>query len=395
MPALELLRDPHYRNYWLSLFISQLGTWMQSAAQAWLVIQLTGSAERLGLVVALQFAPSLLFSLPAGVLADRVPRRTLLRVTQSTMAALALAMAGLIFAGAISYGWILVFATLYGLANVFDLPTRQAFTVELATRDRYPGAIALNSFSFNVARLAGPAVAGLLIARLGMGWAFAVNGLSFLPMLLFLSFVPRGLAAAGGRHDWRLQLREGLGYVRRSPEVLGVIVLIFLVGTFVINSQTLVPAYSRLVLGLDAEGYGAVMSAMGAGALLGAFGQALIGSFSPRRIDLGVLILAASYLALAAPLGTWAVALVMGFAGFGTVLTLVSTNTLIQTAVPDELRGRVISIYMLALLGSGPPGAYLTGWLIDALGGRAAAGLLGLAALAAWAAVKLTFGRRW
>ena len=394
MPALELLRDPYYRNYWISLFISQLGTWMQSAAQAWLVIQLTGSAERLGLVVALQFAPSLLFSLPAGVLADRVPRRTLLRVTQGSMSALALAMAALLFAGAISYEWVLIFAALYGLANVFDLPTRQAFTVELATRERYPGAIALNSFSFNVARLAGPAVAGLLIARLGISWAFAVNGLSFLPMLLFLCFVPRGLAAAGGGRDWRLQLREGLSYVRRSPEVLGAINLVFLVGTFVINSQTLVPAYSRLVLGLDAEGYGAVMSAMGAGALLSAFGQALIGRFSPWRIDLGVLILAVSYLTLAAPLGTWAVALVMGFAGFGIVLTLVSTNTLIQTAVPDELRGRVISIYMLALMGSRPLGAYLTGWLIDALGGRVAAGLLGLTALAAWALVKWRFRSR-
>jgi len=394
VPALELLRDPYYRNYWISLFISQLGTWMQSAAQAWLVIQLTGSAERLGLVVALQFAPSLLFSLPAGVLADRVPRRTLLRVTQGSMSALALAMAALLFAGAISYEWVLIFAALYGLANVFDLPTRQAFTVELATRERYPGAIALNSFSFNVARLAGPAVAGLLIARLGISWAFAVNGLSFLPMLLFLCFVPRGLAAAGGGRDWRLQLREGLSYVRRSPEVLGAINLVFLVGTFVINSQTLVPAYSRLVLGLDAEGYGAVMSAMGAGALLSAFGQALIGRFSPWRIDLGVLILAVSYLTLAAPLGTWAVALVMGFAGFGIVLTLVSTNTLIQTAVPDELRGRVISIYMLALMGSRPLGAYLTGWLIDALGGRVAAGLLGLTALAAWALVKWRFRSR-
>ncbi len=389
MPALELLRDPHYRNYWISLFVSQLGTWMQSAAQAWLVIELTGSAERLGLVVALQFAPSLLFSLPAGVLADRWPRRTLLRITQGSMAALALAMAALLFTGAITYGWVLVFATLYGLANVFDLPTRQAFTVELATRDRYPGAIALNSFSFNVARLAGPAIAGLLIARLGMGWAFLINGLSFFPMLVFLSVVPVGLAAAGARGNPLAQLAAGLAYVRRTPEVLSAIVLIFWVGTFAINFQTLVPAYARLVLGLGAEGYGGIMSAMGAGALVGAVGQALARGFNPRRIDYGVGVLVTAHLLLFLPLGPWAVAAVMGLAGLGMVLTLVGTNTLIQTAVPDDLRGRVISIYMLALLGSGPPGSYLTGWLMDVLGGRAAAGVLGLLAFAGWAGVRI------
>ncbi|WP_457633724.1 MFS transporter [Oceanithermus desulfurans] len=394
MPALELLRDPHYRNYWISLFVSQLGTWMQSAAQAWLVIELTGSAERLGLVVALQFAPSLLFSLPAGVLADRWPRRTLLRITQGSMAVLALAMAALLFTGAITYGWVLVFATLYGLANVFDLPTRQAFTVELATRDRYPGAIALNSFSFNVARLAGPAIAGLLIARLGMGWAFLINGLSFFPMLVFLSVVPVGLAAAGARGNPLAQLAAGLAYVRRTPEVLSAIVLIFWVGTFAINFQTLVPAYARLVLGLGAEGYGGIMSAMGAGALVGAVGQALARGFNPRRIDYGVGVLVTAHLLLFLPLGPWAVAAVMGLAGLGMVLTLVGTNTLIQTAVPDDLRGRVISIYMLALLGSGPPGSYLTGWLMDVLGGRAAAGILGLFAFAGWAGVRIWAARR-
>ena len=394
MPALELLRDPHYRGYWISLFISQMGTWMQAAAQAWLVIELTGSAERLGLVVALQFAPSLLFSLPAGVLADRLPRRTLLRLTQSSMALLALGMAALVATGTVTYGWVLLFATLYGLANVFDLPARQAFTVELAGRERYPGAIALNSFSFNVSRLVGPAVAGLLIARAGMGWAFAVNGLSFVPMLVFLVFVPVGSAAVGARGSWRAQIAEGLAYVRRTPEVLSAIVLIFWVGTFVLNFQTLIPAYARLVLGLDAEGYGGIMSAMGAGALVGAVGQALARNFHPRRIDLGVLILVAAHLLLALPLDAWAAAWVMALGGLGMVLTLVGTNTLIQTAVPDALRGRVISIYSLALLGSGPPGSYLTGWLMDALGGRAAAGVLALLALAGWALVRLWAARR-
>ncbi len=394
MLALELLGDRHYRNFWTALFISQIGTWMQSAAQAWLVIELTGSAERLGLVVALQYAPSLLFSLPAGVLADRIPRRTLLRVTQGGMALLALAMSLLVFSQAITYNWLLLFALLYGLVNVFDLPSRQAFTVELAGRERYPGAIALNSFSFNIARLIGPAIAGFMIAKFGTGWAFAINGFSFFPMLFFLVAVPVGLAVAGGESNWRIQLFEGLGYVRRTPEIIAAIVLIFLVGTFVINSQTLVPAYARLVLKLDAAGYGGIMSAVGAGALFGALIQALVKRFSPRRIDYGILLLVTAYLLLVLPLKPWFVALVMGLAGFGTALTLIGTNTLIQSAVPDAIRGRVISIYMLALLGSGPVGSYLTGWLFDLLGGRQTVGLLGLAALLSWAGVKMSFRKQ-
>lgn len=394
MLALELLGDRHYRYFWTALFISQIGTWMQSAAQAWLVIELTGSAERLGLVVALQYAPSLLFSLPAGVLADRIPRRTLLRVTQGGMALLALAMSLLVFSQAITYNWLLLFALLYGLVNVFDLPSRQAFTVELAGRERYPGAIALNSFSFNIARLIGPAIAGFMIAKFGTGWAFAINGFSFFPMLFFLVAVPVGLAVAGGESNWRIQLFEGLGYVRRTPEIIAAIVLIFLVGTFVINSQTLVPAYARLVLKLDAAGYGGIMSAVGAGALFGALIQALVKRFSPRRIDYGILLLVTAYLLLVLPLRPWFVALVMGLAGFGTALTLIGTNTLIQSAVPDAIRGRVISIYMLALLGSGPVGSYLTGWLFDLLGGRQTVGLLGLAALLSWAGVKMSFRKQ-
>ncbi|WP_457631750.1 MFS transporter [Oceanithermus sp.] len=393
MPALELLRDPYYRNYWISLFISQIGTWMQSAAQAWLVIELTGSASKLGLVVALQFAPALLFSLPAGVLADRVPRRTLLRLTQGTMSLLALLMALLVATGAITYGWVLLFATLYGVANVFDVPTRQAFTVELAGKERYPGAIALNSFSSNVARLVGPAVAGMVIARLGMGWAFAVNGMSFFPMIAFLLFVPKGAAAGEGKGDWRQQLRDGLAYVRQHREIMAAIVLVFWVGTFAINFQTFIPAYSKLVLGLNAEGYGGIMSAMGAGALIGAIGQALAKKFSPRRIDYGVWLLVVSYLILYLPLNPYLVALVMGFAGLGMVLVLVGTNTLIQSAVPNKLRGRVMSIYSLALFGSGPPGSYLTGRLMDWLGGRQAAATMALLAFLGWAGVRLWFYR--
>ena len=384
MLALELLRDPLYRRYWISLFISQLGTWMQAATQAWLVLVLTGSAERLGLVVALQFAPSLLFSLLAGVVADRTPKRRLLLVTQTSLMLLAFGMSLLVFTGAVRYWHVLVFAALYGTANVFDLPTRQAFTVELAGRARYPGAISLNSFGFNLSRLVGPAVAGLVIARYGMGWTFLLNALSFIPLVLVLRGLSVGNAAGERRGNPVAQALEGLRYVWATPLVRTVVLLMLWVGIFGINFQTLIPAYARLELGLEAGGYGFLLSALGLGALGGALWQAWASSVRPARLLLGAGLLGGTHLLLLARLPAWGVAVVLVAAGFAMVTTLISANTTVQTIVPDRLRGRVMSIYSLVLLGTGPVGAYLTGLLFEALGGRVAAGVLGACTLAGW-----------
>ncbi|AEB12319.1 MFS transporter [Marinithermus hydrothermalis] len=384
MLALELLRDPLYRRYWISLFISQLGTWMQAATQAWLVLVLTGSAERLGLVVALQFAPSLFFSLLAGVVADRTPKRRLLLLTQTSLMLLALGMSLLIFAGAVQYWHVLIFAALYGTANVFDLPTRQAFTVELAGRARYPGAISLNSFGFNLSRLVGPAVAGLVIARYGMGWTFLLNALSFIPLILVLRGLSVGNAAGERRGNPIAQALEGLRYVWATPLVRTVVLLMLWVGIFGINFQTLIPAYARLELGLEAGGYGFLLSALGLGALGGALWQAWASSVRPARLLLGAGLLGGVHLLLLARLPAWGVAIVLIAAGFAMVTTLISANTTVQTIVPDRLRGRVMSIYSLVLLGTGPLGAYLTGLLFEALGGRMAAGVLGACTLAGW-----------
>lgn len=384
MHALALLRDPRYRNYWIALFISQLGTWMQAAAQGWLVLELTGSAERLGLVMVCQFLPSLLLSLPAGVLADRYPRRNLLLLTQSAMAILAGLMALLILTDWIRYEYVLLFAFLYGAFNAIDLPVRQAFTVELAGRERYPGAIALNSFGFNVSRVTGPAVAGLLIAELGLGWAYVLNALSFVIMLLLLLRTASQLTEPANGSALQ-QALEGLRYVWHEPLVRQVVLMVGLASLFGMNFQTLVPAYSRLVLGLDAQGYGFLMSAVGVGAVAAAVLQALTARARPIRTLVGSGVLAFSLALLFLPLPPWGVAVALAICGFGMITTLVNANTTVQLRVPDRLRGRVMSVYSMVLLGVAPVGGYLTGSLMDTLGGRTAslvlAGFLLLSAL--------------
>ncbi|MFD3004425.1 MFS transporter [Thermus tengchongensis] len=380
MLALALLKDPFYRPYWLALFTSQMGTWMQAAAQGWLVLLLTGSAERLGLVVALQFLPSLLLSLPAGVLADRYPKRALLLLTQGGMMLLALLMALLILTGLVDYAHVLLFAFLYGALNAMDLPVRQSFTVELAGRERYPGAIALNSFGFNLSRLLGPALAGLLIALFGVGVAYLANALSFLPLLLVLQRLPGGPAGEGGDGRFWRQAGEGVRFVLDHPLVRRVVGLVLFATLLGMNFQTLVPAYARLVLGMEAAGYGLLLSSVGMGALGAALVMAFTGRPKPVRLLLGVFLLALAHLGLFLPYPGLA-PLFLALGGFGMISVLINANTLVQLAVPDRLRGRVMAVYSLVMLGTGPLGAYLTGLLFELLGGRLAALVLGGAVL--------------
>ncbi len=382
MRALALLRDPKYRTYWIALFLSQLGTWMQTATQGWLVLELTNSAERLGLVVALQFLPSLLFSIPAGVLSDRYSRRNLLFITQGGMALLALSMFVLIAGGWVRYEQGLGFAVLYGMCNAADLPVRQAFTVELAGKERYPGAIALNSFGFNTSRLIGPALAGLLIAGFGLSWSYLANALSFLPLIVVLFGVPNPKVEA--KRDGVLrEALEGMHFVWGHPLVRQVVVLVGLTSLLGMNFQTIVPAYARLELGLDAQGFGFLMSAVGLGSIVAALIQALASRARPLRAVLGSGLLGLALIGLALPLPPAWVAFIFGLAGLGMITTLINSNTTVQLLAPDRIRGRVMSVYSMVLLGSGPRGAYISGLLIDTLGARFGVAVMGLLTLSA------------
>ncbi|WP_027881381.1 MFS transporter [Meiothermus rufus] len=377
MLALALLRDRRYRIYWIALFLSQLGTWMQAATQGWLVLELTGSAERLGLVVALQFLPSLLFSLPAGVLSDRYNRRNLLLLTQGGMGLLAFGMFTLIATGWVRYEQVLVFAFLYGLFNAMDLPVRQAFTVELAGKERYPGAIALNSFGFNTSRLVGPALAGLLMAGFGLSWSYLANALSFMPLIAVLLGIPGQSPQTSANGAVRDAL-EGLRFAFGHPLVRQVVLLVGLTSLLGMNFQTIVPAYARLELGLDAQGFGLLMSAVGLGSIMAALIQAAAAKARPKRAVWGSLLLGCALLSLALPLPTLWAAVALGVGGLGMITTLINSNTTVQLVTPDRIRGRVMSIYSMVLLGSGPLGAYLSGWFMDHLGVRWGVAVLGI-----------------
>jgi len=375
MQALSLFKDMHYRRYWLALFISNLGSWMQSAALAWLALHLSASAEALGWVVALRFLPSLLFSLPAGALADMLSRRRIVLVCQILMMLLAIWMAWLVGHEKIRFWHLLLFSFAQGSLFALDLPARQALVVELVSKQRYPEALSLNSFTFNVSRLIGPALAGLGMASLGMAWAFWLNALTFVPLILVLALLPplpkRSSSHQGG-------IWAGLDYAWQTPFVRQLLCLLTWVSIFGINFSTLIPAYAKLELGLEVEGYGFLMSALGLGALAGSLWQIYSASAKPARLLKAALALAFLHLALALPLPLWAVTGLWAGCGLAMVTLLINTNTSLQTLVPDALRGRVMAVYSLVLMGTAPLGAWLTGWLFDSWGGRPTLAILGL-----------------
>jgi len=363
--------------------VSLLGTWMQVTGQAWLVLTMTGSAFRLGVISTVQWTPVLLLSLYAGVVADRFPKRRILIVTQSGMCLLALTVAWLTLSGRVEYWHLLVAAALVGTLQAFDFPTRQAFTVEMVGRDDLLNAIALNSSIFNLARVVGPAAAGLVIETFGIGWAFLLNGVSYFGVLYVLAVmrVPDRIRA---REDKAIaEIRAGLGYIGRTRVVLGLMVLIALVSVFALNFNVLVPLLVRNVLGGEAREYGFMMSAMGVGALTGSLSLATFGAKGREtRLALaGVLVLGLSQLGLAVITGWTLSAAALFVCGAAMVTFATSSNTAIQLTVPDELRGRVMSVHSLVFIGVTPLGAFITGSLAEYLGSSVTFGVAGAIAI--------------
>lgn len=356
---------------------------MQITGQAWLVLTLTNSPFKLGLVSTLQWLPALFLTLYAGVTADRLAKRKILIVTQSTLALMAFVLAFLTLTGRVQYWHILIIATIVGTAQAFDMPTRQAFVVEMASKEDLLNAIALNSSIFNLARVAGPALAGIVIKAFGTGWAFFLNGVSFFGVIYSFFAMslpdrvrPRERSALG-------EIRTGLGYVGRTPAVLGVIVLLGLISTFSLNFQVLVPLLARNVLHGDSRQFGFLMSAMGAGALLGSVLLATFGGRGPQMklILAGATVLGLGQVVLLAVRGWTLSAIALFVCGAAMVTFSASSNTTIQVSVPDELRGRVMGVYSLVFGGVTPIGAFITGTLAQHLGARVTFAVAGAIAL--------------
>lgn len=354
----------NYRLWFAGQLVSLVGSWMQTTAQGFLVFQLTGSPAYLGLVAFAAGVPSWLFMLFGGVVADRLPRRTLLMITQSAMMLLAFILAGLTFAGIVQPWQIVVLAFGVGVANAFDAPARQSFVLELVDREHLSNAIALNSTMFQMSTVVGPAVAGLVYALFGPAWCFLINGLSYLAVIAALWMMQiRPQPEKTARKSTTEELKEGLTYVVRHSLIRTLILIATFVSLFGLAFVTLLPAWAVDVLGGDATTNGLMQSARGVGALIGALMIASLGNFrwKGKLLTIGTFAFPLTLIAFAFIRSVPFALLALVAAGWGFMVLFNMLNTLVQGLVADDLRGRVMSIYTLTFFGGMPIGALWAG----------------------------------
>jgi MFS family permease len=380
----ESLSVPNYRKFFLGQAISLAGTWMQSVALAWLVLQLTGSATWLGLVIALQTLPILLLGPYAGVLVDRVDKRRLLVGTQTAAAVQALVMGVLTVRGDITTAWVLGLSLALGLVNTLDNPARQSFIREMVSGPLVRNAVTLNSVVVNASRAVGPAIGGVLIATLGVGTCFLVNAASFAAVIMaYLAMDPRALRTAEPTPRAPRQLRDGLSYVRRTRDLFVPLVMMAMVGTLTYEFQVSLPALVTDTFGGGAASLGAITSAMGVGAVVGGLVSA-----SRRATGIRPLVLSSAAFGLSTALTAISPTVQVAAAslllvGASSVWFLSVGNATLQMTAAPQMRGRVMALWAVAFLGTTPVGGPLIGWIAEHASPRWALGVGAAAALAA------------
>jgi MFS family permease len=366
------LRVRNYRLYAAGQLVSLTGTWMQRVAQDWLVLELTNSGTALGIVTALQFLPSLLFGLWGGVLADRYDKRKLLLATQTGLALVALILGVLDVTGIVQYWQVLVLALLLGLVSAVDSPVRQSFAVEMVGPDDLTNAVGLNSTIFNSARILGPAVAGVVIAAVGTGWAFVANAISSIAVLTGLALMrPSELRPSPAIDRVRGQLRAGLRYVWHRQDLLLTMILVFVVGTFGLNFQITTALLAKQVFHRTATGYGLLSTALAVGACVGA----VLATRRRTRPSLLFLLLAALSFGLLEIIagsmpGFGGTALLLVLVGLAMLSFTTAANSSVQLGVEATMRGRVMALYLMCFLGGTPFGAPIVGWVANTVGPR-------------------------
>lgn len=378
------LRLRNYRLYFSGQVVSNSGTWMQRIAQDWLVLQITNSPFAVGITTALQFLPMLLFGLFGGLIADRYPKRTILVITQTVMALLALALALLTLTGNVEVWHIYAVAFGLGMVTVVDNPTRQVFVNEMVPASLLRNAVSLNTGSFQIARMVGPAVAGVMISAVGTGWAFAFNAASYLATIAaLLAMNAAELQRLPSAPRQRGQLREGLRYVMARPHILWIIVLVFFIGTFGYNFAIFLSAYAKNVFDSGADVYGLLNTALAVGSVVGAllaarratvrlaFLFAASGGFAVMLVVLGLVPWLIPFIVL------------LVLTGLLNITFNTTANATIQLSTDAAVRGRVMSLYMLVFMGGTPVGGPLVGAITDAWGAPVAIALCGAVCLAA------------
>ncbi|HEX8634130.1 MAG TPA: MFS transporter [Pyrinomonadaceae bacterium] len=370
--ALRSLGHKNYRLFYGGQLISLTGTWMQIVAQSWLVYRLTGSAATLGFVAFAGQIPGFVLAPLGGAAADSFSRHRILITTQTLAMLLAFALAFLTLTGTVAVWHVYVLAALLGVVNAFDIPSRQAFVADLVGREDLVNAIALNSSMINGARLVGPAMAGLLVAGIGEGWCFFVNGVSYVAVIagLLRMRVKRQETAAAERRSPVRRVVEGFSFVGRTGPIRALIILLGLVSLFGMPYTVLMPVFADRILHVGAGGLGVLLGAAGVGALAAAL--LLLARRGVRGMGRLVALSSAGFggsLVLFSQLRDFRLAVaVLVFVGFSMIVQIASSNTLVQAMVPDALRGRVMAVYSMMFLGMAPMGALLAGWLAERVG---------------------------
>ncbi|MBF0363634.1 MAG: penicillin-insensitive murein endopeptidase [Oligoflexia bacterium] len=381
------LSHANFRYYWYGQLISLVGTWMQRMGQAWLVYTLTNSPFKLGLIGTLHFLPILLFSLIAGVFVDRYPKKKIIIITQIISMLLAFTLAALVLFKVVQYYQIAILALLLGIINALDMPSRQSFIIELVGREDLPNAVALNSTSFNLARVIGPVIAGIVMANFNIGWCFFFNGVSFIGVLYGLMKIKLNKKSNNATANDKIEIKtkktltmrymlteikDGLRYVCQNKTLLFTSIMLFYIGTLAFNFSILIPILAKDILGLREKGFGLLMSSLGFGSLIGALFVSIMikGKIKNSR---KIMVTANIFIAITLTLlgifhNLYLIILTLFFCGISNLFFSITANSTLQLHSDDQHRGRVMSVYTLFFAGTTPIGNFITGLIAEKWG---------------------------
>jgi MFS family permease len=369
--SLRSFRHRNFRILFAANFVSNIGTWAQGVAQAWLILELTNSGSYLGIVTALQFAPTLFFSISGGKIADKFNKRKVLILTNLTGAISALSVGTLVLLDLIQIWHVMFFAFLLGMGNAIDAPTRQSFNVEVVGKEDLPNAVGLNSTNFNTGRLIGPGLSGVLIAAYGTGFSFILNGISYLGVIISLLYIRESELFREEMKRSSTKIRQGLNYVRARPDILAVMFTVFFATSFGLNFNIFNTMMATAVFDKSAAEYGALGSILAVGSLSGAIVSArLEKKRDPKFVMKGAMLFSLVLVTSAFAPNYTIYAIFLPLIGFIALVTFIAANTLIQLRTDSAIRGRVMGIYLTVFLGGTPIVSPLIGWMTQEIGTR-------------------------
>jgi MFS family permease len=393
--SLRSFRHRNFRILFAANFVSNIGTWAQGVAQAWLILELTNSGSYLGIVTALQFAPTLFFSISGGKIADKFNKRKVLILTNLTGAISALSVGTLVLLDWIQIWHVMFFAFVLGMGNAIDAPTRQSFNVEVVGKEDLPNAVGLNSTNFNTGRLIGPGLSGVLIAAYGTGFSFILNGISYLGVILSLLFIRESELFREEMNRSSTKIRQGLSYVRARPDIRAVMLTVFFATSFGLNFNIFNTMMATAVFNKSAAEYGALGSILAVGSLSGAIVSArLEKKRDPKFVMRGAMLFSLVLIGSAFAPNYLTYAVFLPLIGFIALVTFIAANTMVQLRTDSAIRGRVMGIYLTVFLGGTPIVSPLIGWMTQEIGTRYTIAICGAISLTAAAITYFKFKDR-